>query len=253
MLMSSSVALIKRQNLLQAVQTELPRGCPLTTEAMRGQGVSSALAYHYLKSGWLVRLERGVFAFPHDKLQRDACIKLLATRLSGLHVGGKTALGWRGFRHNLAVRERLVLWGDARGKLPAWFLAQFPARYVSKHLFSAELPKDFGLKPLPETADGALVSVPERALLEMLSDVGQQQGVEEARHIMELLVSIRGDVLGVLLKCCVRVKVVRLCVTWSEDLGLPWAATARKAAARNLGRGKWSGFTRDGKRLILKA
>jgi hypothetical protein len=210
------------------------------------------LAHHYLKSGWLVRLERGVFAFPHDKLQRDACIKFLAARLPGLHVGGKTALGWQGFRQNLAPRERVILWAHKRGKLPSWFLAQFPSRYVAKYLFSAEMPEDFGLNPLPEAPEGPLVSAPERALLEMLSAVGQQQAVEEARHIMEMLVSMRGDVLAVLLKCCVRVKVVRLCVNWSEELGLPWAAASREAAGRNLGRGKWSGFTRDGKRLILK-
>jgi len=33
-------------------------------------GVSSALAHHYLKSGWLVRLGRGVFMFPNDTFLR---------------------------------------------------------------------------------------------------------------------------------------------------------------------------------------
>jgi hypothetical protein len=53
------------------------------------------------------------------------------------------------------------------------------------------LPKNFGLQPLPETPDGVLVSVPERALLEMLSEVGVHQGIEEARNIMEGARSLR--------------------------------------------------------------
>jgi hypothetical protein len=60
--------------------------------------------------------------------------------------------------------------------------------------FSSKLPRNFGLQPLPETPDGVPVSVPERALLEMLSDVGVHQGIEEARNIMEGARSLRPDV-----------------------------------------------------------
>jgi hypothetical protein len=58
-------------------------------------GVSSALAHHYLKSGWLVRLGRGVFMFPNDALRREDCLKFLSRRVTGFHVGSKTALVWR--------------------------------------------------------------------------------------------------------------------------------------------------------------
>jgi len=45
-----------------------------------------------------------------------------------------------------------------------------------------------------------LVPVPELGLLEMLSDVGVRQGVEEARNIMEGVRSLRPKVLATLLK-----------------------------------------------------
>ena len=51
---------------------------------------------------------------------------------------------------------------------------------VLKSIFSEKLPALFGLQPLPQTPKGPLVSVPERALLEMLSEVGGRQGIEEA-------------------------------------------------------------------------
>ena len=100
--------------------------------------------------------------------------------------------------------------------LPAWFSQRFPAAYVARKLFDAELVADFGLQSLPEAPNGVLVSVPERALLEMLSEVGSsRQGLEEARNIMEGLRLPRLEVLGLLLKHCPSVKVVRLCVQWA--------------------------------------
>ena len=75
-----------------------------------------APAHHYLKSGWLARLGRGVFMFPNDTLRRDDCLKFLSRRVKGFHVGGKTALAWRGVRHNLPAREPLSLWGEGKSR-----------------------------------------------------------------------------------------------------------------------------------------
>ena len=250
---SSSVALTNAQNLLRRLQNTVHRGAPFDTRTLKELGISSALASYYIKSGWIKRLGRGVFCFPNDRLNQEYCIKLLGGAFDGLHVGGKTALAWQGYRHNIATRERIVLWGKDRARLPAWFTAEFPARYISKQLFSSALPAGFGLQPLPEQPNGPLVSVPERALLELLSEIGQGEGIEEARHILETLRSLRGDVLTTLLQHCDTVKVNRLCVKWAAELGLPWADTAREAARDNLGRGRWSGKLRDGSRLNLPA
>jgi len=80
-------------------------------QSLAKPGVPSALAHHYLKSGWLTRLGRGVFMFPNDTLHQDDCLKFLSLQMPGFHVGGKTALAWRGVRHNLPAREPLSLWG----------------------------------------------------------------------------------------------------------------------------------------------
>ena len=245
------MALSTRFKLSKKVQTDLPRGRPFDSRELAKLGVSPALAYHYLKSGWLERLGRGVFMFPNDTLRQEECLKFLSHRIDGFHVGGKTALAWRGIRHNLPANEPLSLWGSQIASLPDWFQTRFPSRYTARNPFS-RLPKDFGLQPLPETPNGVLVSVPERALLEMLSDVGVNQGIEEARNIMEGARSLRPEVLTTLLKNCQRVKVVRLCVSWSEELNLSWAAAARKAAGKRLGRGRWTSRLKDGTLLILE-
>ncbi len=99
-----------------------------------------------------------------------------------------------------------------------------------------------------------MVSEPERALLEMLGEVGLQQSVEEARHIMEGVRSLRPEVLRRLLQGCVRVKVVRLCTQWAQELDLPWSSEARKALSRSAGAGKgrWTARMKDGTILTLK-
>ena len=94
--------------------------------------------------------------------------------------------------------------------------------------------------------------MPERALLEMLSEVGLHQGIEEARNIMEGARSLRSEVLTTLLKNCQRVKVARLSVCWAEELGLPWAAAAKKATGNRQGNSRWSARLKDGTTLVLK-
>jgi len=246
------MALATRHKLIKSLQSAFPRGTPFDHQELAKLGVSSALAHHYLKSGWLARLGRGVFTFPNDTLRQADCLKFLARRVRGFHVGGKTALAWRGVRHNLPARERLSLWGEEKVKFPAWFQELFPARYTTRNPFSSKLPKNFGLQPLPETPEGVLVSGPERALLEMLSEVGVHQGIEEARNLMEGARSLRPEVLATLVKHCRRVKVVRLCVSWARELNLPWADAAKKAAGKTPGRGRWTTRLKDGTLLVLK-
>ena len=215
-------------------------------------GVSSDLAYFYAKSGWLERLARGTYMLAGDELGRDECLRFLADRMPGFHVGGKTALAWQGILHNVPAKEKLMLWGPKNARLPEWFSKLFPCRFTVRELFSAKLPHNFGLQPLPESPDGPPVAVPERALLEMLSEVGVHQEIEEARLIMEAVRWLRADVLGPLLTACKQQKALRLCIGWAEELSLPWAAEARKVAQEQIGPGRWVGRVKGGRTLILK-
>jgi hypothetical protein len=241
-----------QNNQIKKLQTGLPRGGPLDTARLSDLGISAALAHRYVNSGWLDRLGRGVFMFPGDSLTRDASLRFLERKMPGLHVAAKTALAWHGYRHNVGYEEPMVLWGDHSGALPEWFNERFAARYSTPRLFEEDLPAGYGISTLPENPDGPCVSEPERALLEMLSEVGVHQEVDEARHIMEGLRQLRTARLAKLLSSCRMVKAVRLCVGWSEELGLPWAGKAREAAEGKMGTGRWVARLKDGRTLILK-
>jgi hypothetical protein len=239
-------------SLIKTLQTAEPRGVPLDTATLQSHGISSALAHDYVKSGWLERLGRGVFMFAGDELERDPTLRFLERKLPGLHVAAKTALAWHGFRQNVPHREILILWGSRKDSLPSWFVERFPARFSSARLFDDQLPAGSGLANLPDSPDGPRVSAPERALLEMLSEVGVHQPIEEARAIMESVRQLRVRQLTTLLEHCRMTKAIRLCVVWAEELGLPWAEKARDAVGGKTGGSRWVRRLKDGHTLILK-
>ncbi len=219
---------------------------------LQKRGLSAKQVARLAEGGWLHRLGHGVYVLPGDQLNRDASLAQLATLMPGLHVAGKTALAWRGVRHNLAVREQLILWGDKPAKLPAWFTAAFAAGYQATHLFDERLSANTGLASLPGGHSEVLVSTPERALLELLSDVGKGQELEEARNLMESARSLRLPVLEELLSHLKRIKVARLAHTLAEELELPWADLARQHSERLGGGRRWVSTTKAGERLNLK-
>lgn len=243
------------QSLIKRVQTELPRSAPFDLAALQRLGVSAKLAAYYAESGWLTRLGQGVYAFPSDDLNPHGAVKLLQSRVGGLHVAGKSALALQGVRHNLAPREELVLWGDGRFVLPNWFKSRFPARYVAARLFNwpnEGLPKQTLTTP-PGVTEGLNVSVPERAVLEMLYEVGTHQGLEEARNLFDGLRNLRTGVLVQLLLCCTSVKVVRLFLTWARETRVVDVDALLQQHALPVGSDKrWMSRLRDGTLLTLK-
>jgi hypothetical protein len=233
------------------VLTTWPRGEPRTTADLGSRGMSPYRASALARSGWLEHVARGVYKLPGDTLDRDACLALLARELPGLHVGGRTALDWRGVRHSVAARELLVLWGERPARLPAWFIQRFPSTYRATRLFDSTLPAGTGLQALPNGRTDVLVSTPERALLELLSDVGKGQTLAEARLIVEGLAGLRPKVLDQLLSHTTRVKVVRLAHAMAAATGHLWAEVTA-AQNRRLGGGGWVAVTKAGERIDLR-
>jgi len=209
-------------------------------------GVSKYLAVHYARSGWLRRLARGVYSRPHDELELYPSLMALELMLPGLHVGGKSALDWRGVRQYARQEPLLQLYGQRSGKLPAWFTARFPATYHRKQLFDEHEQELLHVNRLNGKDNTPLVSAPERAWLELLSEVGVRQPLSEARELAESTHTMRARVLRELLLRCVSVKTVRLCLQLGREAQTPWAA---KLDASSLPTGSdkpWVARTRDG-------
>jgi hypothetical protein len=209
---------------LNTLYTRLPAGSPLTSADLAALGISADLAVHYVRAGWLTRLTRGVYCRPNDTLALHPSLLLLQRRFEGLHVGGKSALDWYGVRQYVAQQPVLQLYGWVAGYLPEWFTERFPAAYHRKRLFDEQPSALLHAGPFEKREGAPQVSAPERALLELLSDVGVRQPLQEARELMESAYGLRADVLRDLLLRCTSVKTVRLCLQLGREAALPWAA-----------------------------
>jgi hypothetical protein len=224
----------------------------LTSVDLAALDISADLAVHYVRAGWLTRLTRGVFCRPSDTLALHPSLVLLQRRFEGLHVGGKSALDWYGQRQYVAQQPLLQLYGWAAGHLPDWFTERFAAEYHRKRLFDEQPSALLHVGPF-EKRDGApQVSAPERALLELLSDVGVRQTLQEARELVEGAYSLRADVLRELLQRCTSVKTVRLCLQLGREASLPWAAKLDPVTLPTGSDRPWVSRSADGL-LVLKA
>ncbi|MEO7208029.1 MAG: type IV toxin-antitoxin system AbiEi family antitoxin domain-containing protein [Steroidobacteraceae bacterium] len=239
------------RNKLNALYTHLAPGTPLTSGDLGRLRISADLAVHYVRAGWLNRLARGVFVRPGDSLLLNPSLRLLEQNVAGLHVGGKSALEWVGVRQYVAQQSTLHLYGWAAARLPDWFLQRFPAEYHRKRLFEEEPSALLHVTPFEKRADAPSVSAPERALLELLSDVGVRQSLQEARELTEGAYTLRADVLEELLKQCTSVKTVRLCLQFGRELSLPWAATLKPRELPTGSSRPWVSRSKDGL-LVLK-
>jgi hypothetical protein len=225
---------------------------PYTSRDLCGLGLHVGAAPRLAQAGWLKRLGRGVYQVPNAKLDVNKALAVLTAEVPGLHLGGKTTLAWRGARHNLAQQDRLNLWGDKAGRLPGWFGTLFDVTYQSTQIFDEQLPLGYGLAPLPGGHPLVMVSVPERALLELFSDTGKRESLEETMHLAESARHLRADVLETLLAHTTRVKVVRLAKLLAESLELPWLEIAKTYNERLGSSTRWIAVTRDKKILRLK-
>lgn len=188
-------------------------GRPLTARWLADNGVSPQLASQYVRNGWLERLGRGFFVRKGDSptLERS-----LAVGMSGGHVGGKTALAWHGHRHNLYFEERVLVYSHSGARLAPWLSERFPVEARNRKLFGQ------GDKAGVEArSDGVPVSEPERAVLEMLSEVPSRQSMEEAENLVDMLYGLRPPLMQEMLEDCLSVKAVRLFLTMARKSSLP--------------------------------
>lgn len=245
-----------KENRLSRLLHETAPGVPLSTEDLRDRfNVSAQLALHYVKRGWLERIASGVYSLPNVPITLNGTLSFLQKNHSELHVAGKTALAWHGICHNVYFRETTVVWGKSKAGLPKWAGETFQVRYSAPQIF--KFPNSqldlLTRQPVPFLPHSVSCSCIERAILEMLSEVGTKESWEEARNIFELVSSVRETVIGQLLKSCSSLKAKRLFATWATETDLVNVPELFHDFSVSVGTGKqWLVTVSQGKKTTIR-
>ena len=202
--------------------TSFSPGRPILTKDVREMGISPVLAHQYSQNGWLESLGRGVWKLPHSPLSWASALQTIQQGMNlKIHLGGRFALESRGLAHYLRQGKRDIrLFSPIGVALPAWFV-----RLSWEENFSltstAFLPEDAGVSLYEIDKVVLAVSSPERAILECLYGVPQDQDMVEGYHLLEGLRSLRPSLVQSLLEKCSSVKVKRLFLFMARKAKLP--------------------------------
>lgn len=234
---------------LKKLLDNVPPGYLVDSAWMSRQAIAKQSVHDYIGRGWLERMGRGVYRRPFtvneaQSATRDWKIPLLSAQwIMGyhFHVGGTSALALHGLIHYLKFggNETVMLYG---ADIPNWlFKLPVDAHFVkrSRALFGPDADNEVG--PVGDLAASSerwslKASKPERAILETLYELPDNEGFDGIDKIFESLRTLRPDTLMMLLASCNNVRVKRLFFVFAARHNHPWFKYL-DAEAINLGTG----------------
>lgn len=210
---------------LNHLLTNWPRGGIYTASWLQKQGIPSVLTKKYRDSQWIEAVGRGAMKRKGDKVDWTGGLWAIQKQLGlAIHAGGKTALELSGYGHFLNLgSQAITLFAAPSVKLPVWFKQynqELRIEYFTTNLFGRS-PR-LGLTSKDLDYFSIQISTPERAIMEVLYLVPQQQSYEEAWLLAEGLATLRPNLVQKLLESCTRVKVKRLFMYIAEAQRHPW-------------------------------
>jgi hypothetical protein len=250
----------QRSSRLNHLLTTLPEGFLADSAWLQAQGLSRSSIRDYVDRGWLERIGPRVYRRPgqtvNAQLRWDVVVLSLQQIMRNpLYVGGRTALELSGYAHYLEVgtKATVYLYGQS---MPSWLdrlpmSAKFEMR--SSRLFGGSSTgvemRRFDLRS-GETVSSVenvaakspwewslTMSIPERAILEMIDELPQHESFHQVDVIMEGLANLRPKLLEKLLRECRSVKVKRLFLWYADRHAHSWWKHLDRSSV-DLGHGK---------------
>ncbi|OFZ29016.1 MAG: hypothetical protein A2622_13055 [Bdellovibrionales bacterium RIFCSPHIGHO2_01_FULL_40_29] len=222
---------LQSESKINQLITAWPDGAIMTTAWLEKKGLTRQLLYKYKQSGWIEGIGPGAYKKMDDSISWLGGVEALQKQVNlKIHVGGRTALDLHGKAHYLKFgKATLTLIGKSGYKLPTWFKNyswNTEINFASSNLFE-ELDENFGKKIAGYTVHSSgrisiTISSAERAILEFLDQVPQENEYDEALKIMEGLTSLRTGLLQELLEKCKSVKVKRLFLHLANRINHSW-------------------------------
>jgi hypothetical protein len=227
---------------------------PVSSRWLRANGYPSNLVARYTAGGWLQSPTRGVYLRKGGTPTWDGLLhSLQALEQLSIHAGGRFTLARHGHEHFLRLGEpaMLTLYGTAR--LPPWARTlPLPERVQAcgrgpfgwpPLAFGTDIPEEtLNAQGLERVTDGQsagaiVLSMPERAILELCDEPPNADLVHEVDALMQGLATLRPKLVSVLLQHCRSVKAKRLFMALAERHHHAWLAHVSLEGV-DFGRGK---------------
>jgi hypothetical protein len=207
----------------------LPEGIIATREWLLKEGLSRHALDNLVKSNQLEPLSKGVYVRGKLKNDGESIIYSLQSILKkDFVVGGLTALDMQGLGHYLFFSKKKVFHLYGIKKTPPWLNKLLPDVLFIWHN-QQELTDNikkwhsFTISRNWNGGSGSLVlSSPERAYLEVLTDVPNKISFEHADQLMQGLTALSPRKLQELLEVCTNVKAKRLFFWFAERHNHIW-------------------------------
>lgn len=223
-------------NYKQSLKALLPYGMLATKKWLAEQGLSAHAIDNAVKTETLLRLATGVYSQYSRSVSWEGVVASLqrmekdeGANVPPFVVGGLSALSLSGLSHYLSLGGKPHIHLYVAGSLPAWlerlslpleFEGHSTSRlwpdslledkaFVKAHQWEAELPPVY-------------FSCPEKAIVELLTDLPDAVTFEHANGLMQGLVNLSPRKLDTLLKACKSVKAKRLFFWLAKRQSYPW-------------------------------
>jgi len=208
---------------------------------LKNNSLSNHAIDNLVKSNQLERVRNGIYKRDGTTVDWGDVVYFLQRRYnSNFVVGGISAMELQNLAHYLSMSERKVIHLYGLSNLPSWINVGSNINTFKKHSkgeilglkFTAEQSKklDQFTKVLSwrDTSEGIKMSIPERAILEVIYQVPHKISFEHADELMQGLNTLSPRSLQPLLELCNNIKVRRLFFWYAERHGHPWLAKINK-------------------------
>jgi len=204
---------------IKGILESIPKGGVLLGAWMTRQGLSRTEQASYVKSGWLERIDRGVYKIADSEIRvYPALVSLSMQADFQYHIGAFTALDLKGFSHfGLLGRPKVFVY--APKKMPDWL-----GGYDNGIGLISKTNNKYGAIGITEYETDGLtlrISSAERAFFECLDMIPSEANPMDLYYIMEMLTALRPRMLMRLLECA-SIRSRRLFLYMAQKASHPW-------------------------------
>jgi hypothetical protein len=215
-----------------------PPGVIFTTSWLEQHGISSKLAWWYVRTGLLERLWARAYKKMGDPITWVGAIEALQNQMNlPLHIGGITSLQLLGRADTGRCISKIMLFADLETGTPSW-LDCYEWR-VNFEIFRTSLFNDKSLGVIECNIEGLKIKIscPERAAMEMLYLAPKYETLFHVTEIMEEIGKLEPEMIQALLENCNSIKIKRFFL-YFIDRFFPKLLSKLDLKKINLGNGK---------------